>query len=112
MSRELQIVTVCVWSSNVTTDLFLSSAAHPSSHSNLSQNTHSNKQYMARSYLVQRDLLEVFYAVSLESGLVPSYLVCFISFLVIRPMSTVSPSCMSDSLLAMAMAAYLQHRDT
>jgi hypothetical protein len=40
MSRELQIVTVCVWSSNVTTDLFLSSAAHPSSHSNLSQNTH------------------------------------------------------------------------
>lgn len=54
----------------------------------------------------------VLYAISFESGLVPSYLVCFISFLVMRPMSTESPSCMSDSLLAMAMAAYLQNRDT
>ncbi len=40
------------------------------------------------------------------------YLVCFSSFLVRNgPMSMESPSCMSDSLLAMAMAAYLQHED-
>lgn len=40
------------------------------------------------------------------------YLACFISFLVSRgPRSMESPSCMSDSLLAMAMAAYLTWRE-
>lgn len=44
---------------------------------------------------------------------VPPYLVCFSSFLVSSgPMSRESPSCMSDSLLAMEMAAYLPHTNT
>lgn len=40
----------------------------------------------------------------------PLYLACFSSFLVRRGlMSMEPPSCISESLLAVAMAAYLQH---